>query len=289
MKIVSYNIQYGIGMDGQYNIGRIADAVREADVIALQEVTRNSPNNQGRDMVAEIAEALPDHFFVYGAPFEVDMGSAIEKGRAVNRRFQFGNMVLSKTPILSSRNLILPRMRTYDLLNLQRGALEALIATPLGPIRFHSVHLDHTSPAERMHQVEWLLEKALAYAKEGGALTGVSEFGFPEPPHPDAFILMGDFNLTPDSAEYSRIVGRPDVEFGLTRRSFLAVDAARAAGASSSDRITWIDAKHPADPERRRCLDYIFVHAELAPHVKASRVDDDAVGSDHRPIWAELG
>ncbi len=80
-------------------------------------------------MVAEIEEALPDYFSAYGAPYEVDMGSAIEKGRVVNRRFQFGNMVLSRTPILASRNLLLPRMRTYDILNLQRGALEALIAT----------------------------------------------------------------------------------------------------------------------------------------------------------------
>ncbi|TIV23825.1 MAG: EEP domain-containing protein, partial [Mesorhizobium sp.] len=33
MKIVTYNIQYGIGLDGRYDVGRIADAVRGADVI----------------------------------------------------------------------------------------------------------------------------------------------------------------------------------------------------------------------------------------------------------------
>lgn len=289
MRIVTYNIQYGIGLDGQYDIGRIADAVRGADVIALQEVTRNSPNNQGRDMVAEIAEALPDYFSVYGAPCEVDMGSALEKGRVVNRRFQFGNMVLSKTPVLSSRNLLLPRMRTFDLLNLQRGALEAMIATPFGPVRFYSVHLDHTSPAERILQLRWLVDKVLAYGSEGGAVTGVSEFGFPEPPHPEDFILMGDFNLTPDSPEYAEIVGRPDVEFGLTRRSFLPVDSAGLGQERPAERITWVDTKERQGPQQSRCLDYVFVYAGLAPRVKSTRIDAEAVGSDHRPVWVELG
>ena len=59
MKCVTYNIQYGIGLDGGYDIGRIVEAVRGADVIALQEVTRNNPRNQGHDMVAEIREAVP--------------------------------------------------------------------------------------------------------------------------------------------------------------------------------------------------------------------------------------
>ncbi|RVD53680.1 EEP domain-containing protein, partial [Mesorhizobium sp. M2D.F.Ca.ET.140.01.1.1] len=81
MKLVTYNIQYGIGLDGRYDVGRIADAVRGADVIALQEVTRNNPRNGGRDMVAEIGEALPDYFAVYGSNFEANIGSRIENGR----------------------------------------------------------------------------------------------------------------------------------------------------------------------------------------------------------------
>ncbi len=85
MKCVSYNIQYGIGLDGRYDIGRICNAVEGADLIALQEVTRNSPTNEGRDMVAEITAALPDYFFVYGPNFEADFGSRVENGRADHR------------------------------------------------------------------------------------------------------------------------------------------------------------------------------------------------------------
>ncbi|MDP3898237.1 MAG: endonuclease/exonuclease/phosphatase family protein [Mesorhizobium sp.] len=288
MKCVTYNIQYGTGLDGRYDLARIAEAVRGADVIALQEVSRNNPQNGGHDMVAELHDLLPDYFSVYGAPFSVDMGSAIEQGRTVDRRFEFGNMVLSKTPIQASRNLLLPRSRTFDKFNLQRGALEAMITTPFGPLRFYSVHLDHTSPSERIAQIRWLVAKVLAYANEGGALTGTSEVGFPEPPHPEEFLLMGDFNMQPGGPEYVEMTGLPDVEFGIARRAHLPVDAAMLGASPASGRITWIDPRRPDDPARRRCLDYCFVHAGLAPRVRGSWIDEAAVGSDHRPVWLEL-
>jgi endonuclease/exonuclease/phosphatase family metal-dependent hydrolase len=148
MKCVSYNIQYGVGLDGRYDIGRITDAVRGADVIALQEVSRNNPKNQGHDMVEEIRAALPGYFSVYGPNFESDVGSHMKDGRAVTIMFQFGNMVLSKSPIRLSRNLLMPRIRSFGHTNFQRGALEALIDTPLGPVRFYSTHLDHRSPED---------------------------------------------------------------------------------------------------------------------------------------------
>lgn len=288
MRCVTYNIQYGIGLDERCDLPRIADAIRGADLIALQEVSRNNPKNAGLDMVAELSALLPEYFFVFGAPFMADMGSAVEKGRAVNRHFQFGNMVMSKSPILSSRNLLLPRTRTFDRLNLQRSALEALVATPIGPMRFYSVHLDHTSPAERIEQLRFLMAKVLAYPTEGGALTGTAEMGFPEPPRPEEFILMGDFNLEPGGPEYTELTGLPDVEFGLARRADRPVDAATLEGSAAQDRVTWIDPKRQGERVGQRCLDYHFVQASLAPRVKRCWIDEAAVGSDHRPVWLEL-
>ncbi|TIT74329.1 MAG: EEP domain-containing protein, partial [Mesorhizobium sp.] len=166
MQLATYNIQYGIGLDGKYDVGRIADAVRGADVIALQEVTRT-------------------------------------------RTFQLGNMVLSKTPIHLSRNLLLPRSRSLERMNFQRGALEALIETPLGFIRFYSTHLDHRSPVERQSQIRFLRQRLLNYALEGGGLSGIPEIGLPDLPYPEAFIVMGDFNMLPGSPEYVELAGRP--------------------------------------------------------------------------------
>ncbi|MEL6922337.1 MAG: endonuclease/exonuclease/phosphatase family protein, partial [Pseudomonadota bacterium] len=150
MRIVTYNIQYGIGLDGKYDVRRICDTVCDADIICLQEVTRGFIRNGGADMVAEVEAQLPTHFSSFHAAMDIDMMSGLVEGRAVNRRFQFGNMVLSRWPITASRGHLLPRHARADKLNLQRGALEALITTPDGPIRVYSVHLDHISAEERL-------------------------------------------------------------------------------------------------------------------------------------------
>ena len=38
LKFLSYNIQYGIGLDETYDLPRVAAVMQDADVIALQEV-----------------------------------------------------------------------------------------------------------------------------------------------------------------------------------------------------------------------------------------------------------
>lgn len=285
MRIVTYNIQYGVGLDGNYDPERIAHAVRGADLIALQEATRNNPQNGGADLVSALRELLPDYFGVFGAPFSADMGSRIENGRALDTRFEFGNMVLSRTPIMMSRTLTLPRRRSYQRLNLQRCAVEALVETPLGPIRFYSVHLDHTSPDEREAQLRFLMQRVAGYGLEGGALSGVSEMGFPEPPHPESFVLLGDFNMLAGSAEYLVVTGAPDHEVGTPLRAGRGVDAARIVGAEA---ISWVDPKRPEDPGRHKRIDYVFVSPDLAPRVKTLSVDTAATGSDHKPVWLEL-
>ncbi|TPK92841.1 MULTISPECIES: endonuclease/exonuclease/phosphatase family protein [unclassified Mesorhizobium] len=287
MKIVTYNIQFGIGLDGKYDLGRIADAVRGADVIALQEVTRNNPRNGDRDMVAEIGEALPDYFAAYGSNFEVNIGSRLENGRAVSTSFQLGNMVLSKTPIHLSRNLLLPRSRSLETMNFQRGALEALIETPLGFIRFYSTHLDHRSPVERQGQIRFLRQRLLNYTLEGGGLSGIPEIGLPDLPYPEAFIVMGDFNMLTGSPEYVELAGRPDHEFGMPLTADLAVDVAQRLAVA--DLVTWVDPNRPGDKSRHKCIDYIFTSASLARSLQRLWSDRDAIGSDHLPLWAELG
>lgn len=288
MKLVTYNIHYGVGLDGRYDVGRIADAVRGADVIALQEVTRANPKNGGRDMVADLGEALPDYFAVYGSNFEADAGSRLENGRAITTTFQLGNMVLSRTPIHLSRNLLLPRSRSVEAMNFQRGALEALIETPLGPIRFYSTHLDHRSPVERLSQIRFLRQRLLKYPLEGGGLSGVAEIGLPELPSPDAFVVMGDFNMLAGSPEHVELAGQPDHEFGMPVTADLAIDAATRLGAGGADLVTWVDPKRPGDTSRYKRIDYIFTSASLAKSLRRLWVDRQAAGSDHLPVWLEM-
>lgn len=281
MRIVTYNIHYGVGQDARYGVERIADAVRGADVIALQEVSRGNPANGGRDMVAELRALLPDYFAAFGPNFEANVGSHIAGGRAVDVTFQLGNMLLSKVPIDLSRNLLLPRRRTHETINFQRGALEALIDTPFGPMRFYATHLDHRDPEERYDQLAFLHQRVEGYAAEGGGLSGLAEVHLPEPAYPDAYLVLGDLNMLEGSAEYAVLAGDGRSPVGRA-----ALDVGRLL-ANGADATTYLGPV--TDCVHRQRIDYIFAAPSLAPLLRRSWVDRAATGSDHFPLWLELG
>ncbi|ODT08785.1 MAG: hypothetical protein ABS58_00980 [Mesorhizobium sp. SCN 65-20] len=285
MKLVTYNTQYGVGRDGHYDLGRIARAVAGADIVALQEVTRNFMRNNMADMVDGLARLLPDYFHVFGVAMDIDFGMVGDDGKPANRRLQFGNMVLSRWPIVASRNLLLPRSRRLNRGNLQRAALEALVMAPSGPLRVYSVHLDHVSQEERIAQIRHLKERTYAYAMEGGAITGAAEYGFPELPSPEEFVLMGDFNMVRGSPEHLVMTGVPDPVEGPQIVAHHPVDAYALAGGVPDGSVSWSDTIHP---EKTRLIDYAFLQSNLAARVKSVRIDTEADGSDHQPVWVEL-
>ncbi|MDE1992252.1 MAG: endonuclease/exonuclease/phosphatase family protein [Rhizobiaceae bacterium] len=282
MRLVSYNIQYGFGLDGRYDLERIVANLEGADIIALQEVTRGFLHNGGVDMVAAIEALLPDYHSVYGIGLDLlPEGAGPRDGR-----FQFGNMMLSRWPILSTRTLPLPRSRTLSDLNLQRVATEAMIDAPGGAIRAYSVHLDHVSPNERIRQIECLRTYATDFARDGGSLTGAAQIDYPDLPLPEDFVLMGDFNMVPESPEYCALVGLKDALYGRSPRCARPSDALDAVGWHGPDRYSWMD---PVDRSKRMHLDYCFISGSLSGRLRSAHVDVDAEGSDHFPVWVEIG
>jgi endonuclease/exonuclease/phosphatase family metal-dependent hydrolase len=277
MKLVTYNIQYGIGRDGKFDLERIAASLDGADIIALQEVTRNFIHNDGVDLVAGLAALLPQYFHVFGAAMDVDLGACDCAGKP--------DMVLSRWPIISSRNLLLPRSRRFNRINLQRSALEALIVTPDEALRVYSVHLDHVNLNERMLQIRHLNERVYAYPMEGGAVSGAAEYEFPEPPCPEAFILMGDFNMIQGSPEYVLMTGETDYAEGRQVVNHHPVDAFTLGQPLPAGSVSWFDEDKQ---ERNRLIDYAFLHASLMRRVTRSWIDQDALGSDHLPVWLEM-
>jgi endonuclease/exonuclease/phosphatase family metal-dependent hydrolase len=284
VKFVSYNIQFGIGLDGKFDPRRIADSIATADVIALQEVTRGFHRNGHADLVETFASLFPGYSHVYGPACDVFVDHETIDGRRRERRFQFGNMVLSRYPILSCRMLLLPRSRTFDKLNLQRCATEALIDAPGGPLRVYSVHLDHVSPNERIAQIRFLKERATNHLNEGGALTGISEFALPELPLAPDYLMLGDFNMEPESPEYVEMVGHDDAFYGRVARADQPLDAQTCCDGHSADGFSWVS----PDGKVRKHLDYCFLSGGLQPRLKSARVDTMADGSDHFPLWVEI-
>jgi endonuclease/exonuclease/phosphatase family metal-dependent hydrolase len=285
VKLVTYNIQYGLGKDGRYDLERIASEVRDGDVIALQEVERFWQRSGAVDQAAVLASHLTEHRWVYGANLDLDASYHDADGRLVNRRRQFGTMILSRMPIVSSRNHLLPKYATLTQHSIQQGALEAVIVTErAAALRVYSTHLSHLSGATRLPQVDALLAIHARAPGEGGAWCGGHpdpEAGWLEggmPPMPADAILMGDFNFDWTSAEYERIVGPLSERYGRLNRVTGFVDAWVAAGHREDEGATI---------EAGRRIDYCFVTPPLASRVRGARIDASAAGSDHWPLWVD--
>lgn len=292
MNFVSYNIQYGFGADGRYDLARVVDAVRGADVIALQEVERFWRRSGDDDQPASIAALLPDYYQVYGPAFDMDASRRLEDGRIDNRRRQFGTMLLSRLPLVWSRLHPLPMRRTVGRLNTQNAALEAMIRTPSGPVRVFSIHLAHIAVEERLEEIDYLLARHRQVPWSGGPWTGTDDEphrswsnGEAEPENPVDAVWLGDFNSEPDSAEYRRITGTTPYHAGADYAD-LFTDAAAAAG--GGDVYTPTHRREVDGAPQRRRLDYAFVSGALARRVRGYRVDQDAAGSDHQPVWIDI-
>ncbi len=286
MLIVSYNIQYSLGRDGKYDIARIADEIDGADIICLQEVERFWQRSGNLDQVQELADRLAGYHWIYGANMDMDASSMDENGKVNNRRRQFGNLTLSRWPILSSRNFPLPKYGTLNQHSLQRGLLETVIDTGSDVLRVYNVHYCHLDAQTRLPQVEATMDIIARAPLEGGAWCG----GHPDPtagwlegnvpPMPEPMMLMGDLNFLPDSAEYNLMLGSRSADYGrLSPRKGL-IDAWAAAGHEELSGVT-----HPELPGR---IDHCLLSPELADRVRRCWIDMENMGSDHYPLWLEI-
>ncbi len=287
IKFTTYNIQFGRGLDGNIDLDRIAATVADADVIALQEVARFLPLSNFEDQVTELAKLLDLHYWVYGAgvDFYADLASSGSDDRS--RRCQFGNMLLSRTPILSCRNHFLPKSASIGPLSIQRSALEGVIQCGATNIRVYSIHLTHISQEVRLQQIERILEIDRNAVREGGPISG-------DPSHtvfqnrgnvnelPRKSILMGDFNFSPDAAEYDRIVGPKSDYGGRVINPEGHVDAWVFCG---NDELSGITAERRGEDVR---MDYCFVSCSLRHQINSVAIDSDSDGSDHKPVTVNI-
>ncbi len=281
MLFSTYNIHYGVGADGKYDVARIADAVADADIVCLQEAVSGWPQNDHADQTAEIAGRL-DRYSVYHGAMDADASTIGPDGRIANRRRSFGNAIVSRWPILWSRGVMLPKVRLANLFDLQRGYVEAAIAAPSGPLRVYSTHLSHVGAPQRLPQVAALMDAVNRAPVTGGTwdATAGPTFMFqePAPAVPVSAIVAGDFNFTPADPEYSLVCGTPGGRGRLATAEHLA-DAWTAAGNSEEGVDSF--------PREGR-IDHVFVTHDLAPRVKSARIGYGIVASDHWPVFVEF-
>src|SRR5829696_3399321 len=132
LRIITWNIQWGLGIDGTVDLERLigeARSIADFDVLCLQEVSANFSNlkgNDGADQFAQIAALLPG--------FEAIDGVALDIPDRTGGRRRFGNMILSRLPVTQVLRYTLP-WEAAPTRNMPRLLLEATIATTAGPLR----------------------------------------------------------------------------------------------------------------------------------------------------------
>jgi endonuclease/exonuclease/phosphatase family metal-dependent hydrolase len=287
MKLVTYNIRYGVGIDDTLDLPRIASEVQGADIIGLQEVDRFFKRGGEVDQAAELAELLGDYHWVYGAGQDTDGSYRTAEGKLVNRRRQHGEMILSRYPILSTRTYPIPKMGSITRHAVQHVLLEAVIDAPGGALRVYNTHLFYWSPDWATKQAQFIRDRILAAPGEGGAWCGDPAIiddhwqnGAPPPPMPRDVILMGDLNSGVETSVYETFVGPKSMEGGRVQTLDGFVDPWVWLGQEE-------DTGKTAHFDTRR-IDHILVGASLRHRIKRFHIDEAARGSDHLPVWLEL-
>jgi endonuclease/exonuclease/phosphatase family metal-dependent hydrolase len=295
MLVVSYNIQFGCGRDGKIDLARIARTVAAADLILLQEVERHWRPAHG-DQAEELARLLPGYRWVHGPSVDLDGSSVGADGRVDNKRRQVGLMILSRTPILSTRLLVLDKVPVRGKIADDAILLEAVIPTNKGGLRVYGTHLSYLSQRQRQRQLEQIRAFIRSAPLRGPAIVGdgVDPQDFKAdwveleaaalPPMPSPALLMGDFNMTVRSPEYESLVGSLDPVYGRQVEADRFADVLTLVGLAESDGITFPGSRGK-QPKR---IDHGFVTADLAGAVKRAWIDEAADGSDHQPVWVEL-
>jgi endonuclease/exonuclease/phosphatase family metal-dependent hydrolase len=139
VRVVTYNVHFGAP------VARLADALRGADVVLLQEV-QDHPG-EGGSRAGRIAAQL--HMQAIYAP-----------ARGLKDGGTHGLAVLSRWPMHDPEILELPRMNLHVATE-RRIALAVTIDTPEGPLRVYDVHLDtRLDIGDRIAQLRPVAERA---------------------------------------------------------------------------------------------------------------------------------
>ena len=281
MKLVTWNIQWCLGCDGRVDPARIVDEARafaDFDVLCLQEVACNFPalkGSRGEDQFALIAGLLPGYTAVRGI--------AVDNAGPDGMRRTFGNMILSRLPVLQVLRLQLPWPADPAVPSMPRLLLEAMVEAPFGLLRVMTTHLEYYSARQRAAQVEALRARhaeACAHALGGGVLDE-SQGPFHSQPQTVSAVLCGDFNQRPTDPLQACLTA----EFGggvpalddVWKQLHPALEQPPTTGVH--DRVQW--------PEAFAC-DFICATRDLRDRLRAIAVDGRSQASDHQPMMVEL-
>jgi endonuclease/exonuclease/phosphatase family metal-dependent hydrolase len=283
MQIISYNIQFGRGLDRKIDMSRVCDSIRGADIICLQEVDVGWKRSGDANQPEIISSLLPEYYFVYGSSFNVDISEKQTDGKIFNRRRQHGNMVLSKSPIVSSRTINLPKKFYASKFNMHMSCVETVVEIGSRFARVYSYHAGYLESSERLLQISHFIEHYNMAPIEGAAWDGKGDIDHDDwsnhnsmPEMPIAAIVCGDFNCSADTPEYKLLLENSDL-----------VDCWKLVDQQNMNTTT-LKNDQTEDIKVSGKIDHIFVSGSLTDYVRQVEIDHQAQGSDHCPVHCNI-
>jgi endonuclease/exonuclease/phosphatase family metal-dependent hydrolase len=144
IRVVTFNVQFARRVDQAIALLRASAALRNADIIALQEM--DAPGTR------RIAAALSMSYVYYPASVSPQTGR------------DFGNAILSRWPIVADQKIVLPHLARFW--GSERIATAATILVSGVALRVYSAHLEtpmEIGPGSRRDQARAILADAAAY------------------------------------------------------------------------------------------------------------------------------
>jgi endonuclease/exonuclease/phosphatase family metal-dependent hydrolase len=166
LRIMTYNIHVGVGMDKKLNLERIAEVINRErpDLVGLQEVDRGVKRTEGKDEIAELAK-LTRMDFSFGHNLDYQGG-------------QYGVAILSRFLIQHADHQKYENRRESE----RRGMLRVEVEVDGKKVNFVTTHLDYQYEDGRLFETEQLLRLL-------DSVTG-------------PLIIAGDFNDVPVGSSY---------------------------------------------------------------------------------------
>jgi endonuclease/exonuclease/phosphatase family metal-dependent hydrolase len=190
IRVLTYNIHHGEGVDGKFDLPRIATVIKSVspDIVALQEVDQGTARASGVDQPAELAQ-LTEMEVVFGRNIDYQGGG-------------YGTAVLTRLPVKAQNSVKLPSF--YD--GEQRGVQIVELGPPGEPgLVFFCTHFDYRpDDRERMASAELINGLAAKYSDR-------------------LMILAGDLNAEPNS----RVIQELEKHWKIAGRDAAPADGER--------------------------------------------------------------
>ena len=193
LRIMSYNIHVGVGMDKKLDLERIAEVINRErpDLVGLQEVDRGVKRTEGKDQIAELAKLTRmDFSFAHNLDYQGG---------------QYGVAILSRFLIQHADHQKYENRRETE----RRGMLRVEVEVDGKKLNFVTTHLDYQYEDGRLFETEQLLRLV-------GGVAG-------------PLIIAGDFNDEPKGSAYKLMRSKFDDAWAASKTEGFTYPADKAA------------------------------------------------------------